>query len=100
MSQADLLFRSIGYAEHGFVDYQSWLAKCTDTETTNTTAMDISPHYQAGNPMLDPAMCGDDRAVLQPRLTSIREQLLREPAVEKRGSDSPKALELASPSTP
>jgi len=32
-------------------------------ETTNTTCMDISPHYQAGNPMLDPALCGDDREV-------------------------------------
>merc|ERR1711871_252632 len=34
MAHADHLFKSIGYAENGFIDYNSWMAKCVQDETT------------------------------------------------------------------
>jgi len=89
MAHADHLFKSIGYAENGFINYLSWMAKCVQLDTTEESVCDLSMHYQAGNPSLDPALMGEQIEALQPRIKSMRTQLLSEPAIQKRGEVIP-----------
>jgi hypothetical protein len=85
MAHADLLFRSIGYAENGFIDYLTWLRNIDGGSCT-----DLSQHYQA---KVRDAIDGKGEAN-EPRIAALRRQLLSESAIQKRGSHSPKLLEM------
>jgi len=87
---ADLLFRSIGYAENGFINYLMWLRNIEGPECA-----DLAPYFQASNPLLRSAVeLGPDAEVMQPRLDALRNSLLHERARQKRGSSNPKLVEM------
>lgn len=87
---ADLLFRSIGYAENGFINYLMWMQNVESPECA-----DLAPYFQASNPLLRSAVeLGPDAEVMQPRLDALRSSLLHERARQKRGSGNPKLVEM------
>lgn len=81
----DMMFRSIGYAENGFINYLGWL------NGIDTNAIDLTRYYKAVNPALDDF---SGKEVMEPRLAALRHKMLSEPNIQMRGSASPAIMEL------